>query len=101
MSVLREQRDFQSRRTQRASTMQASGIKSFSPHFGGIANDERVLARRAEFIDCENDSFESNGRNTHASEDRACRDSIRCVRSKVSQRRDGVTALVEQNAREP
>ena len=33
-------RDLRSRRTQRASQMQASGMKSFSPHFGGIAKDQ-------------------------------------------------------------
>ena len=83
--------------------MQASGLKSFSPRFGGVAQDERVLARRAEFIDREHDRLRADRRDAHPSERRAgrARDTAHWSRHRGASRPSGRARVVEQNSGEP
>src|SRR5689334_14032907 len=81
--------------------MKASGKTSSFPHLGGVAEDQRVLAGRAEFIDREDDRLEADRADAHAPELRAGAYAVLLISGDIAERGHGMAAaLVEENAGE-
>src|SRR6478672_5880927 len=81
--------------------MKASGKTSSFPHLGGVAEDQGVLAGRAEFIDREHDRLEADRADPHAPELGARAHAVLLISGDVAERGHGVAAaLVEENAGE-
>src|SRR4051812_2454282 len=82
--------------------MQASGNESWSPHFGGIAQNERILTRGAEFIDREQHRERADRRDAHAAHRRTDFHGVAGVRRDITHRRErGVPRGDVDDARDP
>src|SRR4029079_4101273 len=81
--------------------MKASGKTSSFPHLGGVAQDQRVLAGRAEFIDREHDRLEADLADAHAPELGAQAHTVLLISGDIAERGHGMAAaLIEQNSGE-